>query len=251
MKLTKIINAGKQKKSISVKPSGLAHKLENSRVEQDDPKTWERIVKKTIDYSVQSLTGKSPKKIEVSLSELELPSERNAIDWLGGPTEIVTGLCLNISNHNVHRLTFVFQPVLLGYLGNFAAHTTDSINKSSVHPEEAISFEFANLIGHSLATAIAELYHTPLSCSLPIAIIDNAQTVLQITWAEVFDQKGDSWLLTGDLDIIMNDNSTKSPIILACSSPLAEIVAENNSSLLKKRTLYTSIPGNSLPARVG
>jgi|YelNatPaOPRAMG01_1025707.scaffolds.fasta_scaffold22084_3 hypothetical protein len=234
MKLANIINTGKQKKSISVKPSGLALKLENRLAHQDDPKIWESIIKKTIDHSVQSLTGTSPRKIEVSLSELALLSERNAIDWLGGPTEMVTALCLNISNHNVHRLTFVFRPALLGYLSNFAVHTTAHTSKSSVHPQEAISFEFANLIGHSLVTAIAELYHIPLSYSLPIAIVDNAQTVMQIAWTEVLDQKGDSWLLTGDLGIIMSNNSAKSPIILICSSPLVEIVAESNTGLLEK-----------------
>ncbi len=251
MKLAEIINAGKQKKSISLKPSGLALKLENRLAHQNDPKIWEGIVKRTIDHCVQSLTGTSPRKIEVSLSELELLSERNATEWLGGPTEMVTGLCLNILNHNVHRLTFVFRPALLGCLSNCAAHTTAHISKSLIHPQEAISFEFANLIGYSLVTAIADLYHIPLSYSLPIAIVDNAQTVMQIAWAEVLDQTGDSWLLTGDLGINMNNNSTKSPIILACSSPLAEIVAESNTGLLEKCTPCPFIPGNSLPVRVG
>lgn len=225
----------KKRGTLTSVPSRVFVTGESKSVNQDELKTWEKVLKRTIDRSVQSLLGTNPSEITVSLSQPGLSSKTNAVDWLGGSTKMVTGLYLNIFKPSSWYIALAFQLALTSSLSKLIISEA-TCNETSFESEDLLSYKFGNAIGRALVTTIAEFYHTFLNYKLPVIIIDNAQSVMQIAQTEVLDQRcGD--LLIGNIGITLTSgNYIKSPIILACSSTLEELAIGCSTNQSDRKT---------------
>ncbi len=226
------VNTQKTGGASAVKPLRLTV-VEEDQTYYESLKTWEGVIKVTIERVSRLLPRMSSHDVKAQLLKLEQTSEDSTVNRLGGPQATVSALYLylNTPNCNGSYIVLAIHLELASFLARLTRHTTTGI------PVGADLHQISDLLGCSIASAVAELYCTIPQHLPPVIIIDTTQTIIQLARTEMSGAKYNCQFLVGTVGITTGKSYFEGTFALCCPSSLPEeFRADSNSELLGKRT---------------
>ncbi len=220
-----------------VKPLRLTA-VEEDLTDHESLKTWERIIKDTIEHSSRRLLRMTPQDTAARLLKLEPTEEDVATKRLGGPTATVSALYmyLNAPNCTSGCIALAFQLEFVSFLSGLTRYMAINTSEAPVQDQGYDFWQVSTMLGYSLASVGAELCTRP-QYSPPVIIIDTVRAFLELARAEMPEIQNDSQFLTGVVGITANNKNFEGTFVLHYpASLLGELSRNSNAEPLQKRT---------------
>jgi len=150
--------------------------------------------------------------VDITVPNVKLLEFNDAVEFLGGPENIVIGMLVRLSGDISGMMLYVIQEA-------FAANLSKSIlGKESFsimeldEMDSSLISEVGNIMSASYVNAIASLSGMFIDISVPSLCVDMAGAILSVPAIE-FSQIGDKVLFIDD-SFVMGDNEVRSNMIL-------------------------------------
>lgn len=150
--------------------------------------------------------------VDITVPNVKLLEFNDAVEFLGGPENIVIGMLVRLSGDISGMMLYVIQEA-------FAANLARSIlgkDKFSImeldEMDSSLISEVGNIMSASYVNAIASLSGMFIDISVPSLCVDMAGAILSVPAIE-FSQIGDKVLFIDD-SFVMGDNEVRSNMIL-------------------------------------
>ena len=150
--------------------------------------------------------------VDITVPNVKLLEFNDAVEFLGGPENIVIGMLVRLSGDISGMMLYVIQEA-------FAANLARSIrgkDKFSLmeldEMDSSLISEVGNIMSASYVNAIASLSGMFIDISVPSLCVDMAGAILSVPAIE-FSQIGDKVLFIDD-SFVMGDNEVRSNMIL-------------------------------------
>ena len=150
--------------------------------------------------------------VDITVPNVKLLEFNDAVEFLGGPENIVIGMLVRLSGDISGMMLYVIQEA-------FAANLSKSIlGKDSFsimeldEMDSSLISEVGNIMSASYVNAIASLSGMFIDISVPSLCVDMAGAILSVPAIE-FSQIGDKVLFIDD-SFVMGDNEVRSNMIL-------------------------------------
>lgn len=150
--------------------------------------------------------------VDITVPNVKLLEFNDAVEFLGGPENIVIGMLVRLSGDISGMMLYVIQEA-------FAANLAKSIlGKESFslmeldEMDSSLISEVGNIMSASYVNAIASLSGMFIDISVPSLCVDMAGAILSVPAIE-FSQIGDKVLFIDD-SFVMGDNEVRSNMIL-------------------------------------
>ena len=150
--------------------------------------------------------------VDITVPNVKLLEFNDAVEFLGGPENIVIGMLVRLSGDISGMMLYIIQEA-------FAANLSKSIlGKDSFsimeldEMDSSLISEVGNIMSASYVNAIASLSGMFIDTSVPSLCVDMAGAILSVPAIE-FSQIGDKVLFIDD-SFVMGDNEVRSNMIL-------------------------------------
>lgn len=150
--------------------------------------------------------------VDITVPNVKLLEFNDAVEFLGGPENIVIGMLVRLSGDISGMMLYVIQEAFAANLAksilgkeNFSLMELDEMDSSLIS-------EVGNIMSASYVNAIASLSGMFIDISVPSLCVDMAGAILSVPAIE-FSQIGDKVLFIDD-SFVMGDNEVRSNMIL-------------------------------------
>lgn len=150
--------------------------------------------------------------VDITVPNVKLLEFNDAVEFLGGPENIVIGMLVRLSGDISGMMLYVIQEAFAANLArsilgkdNFSIMELDEMDSSLIS-------EVGNIMSASYVNAIASLSGMFIDISVPSLCVDMAGAILSVPAIE-FSQIGDKVLFIDD-SFVMGDNEVRSNMIL-------------------------------------
>lgn len=227
--------------------------VEEHQIDHESLKAWERTIKDVIKHFSRLLSGMTSQDIKAQLLKLEPTSEDGAVERLGGSTAVVSALYLHVNTPNCVSgcVMLALQLEFARFLTRLTTYMTTEIPEEYVHTEVSDFHQVSNMLGYSLASAVAELCRARSQFSPPVILMDTARTIVEIARMEMSSRQGDSQFLVGAIGIPANKSHFEGTFALCCPASLLKESKAGSSAEPSSRQVALRFPTSksSLPRR--
>lgn len=227
--------------------------VEEHQKDRESLRAWERTIKDVIRHFSRFLSETTSQDVTAQLLKLEPTSEDGAVEGLGGSTAVVSALHLYVNTPNCVSgcVMLAVQLEFAKFLTRLTTHMTTEIPEESVQTEISDFHQVNNVLGYSLASAVAELCRTRSQFSPPVILMDTAKAIVEIARMEMSGRQDDSQFLIGTVGVAANKSHCEGTFALCCPASLLEEskAGGNAEPISRQMALCSPAPKSSLPRR--
>lgn len=227
--------------------------VEEHQIDRESLKVWERTIKDVIRHFSRILSGMTSQDVKAELLKLEPTLEDGAIERLGGSTAVVSALHLYVNTPNCVSgcVMLALQLEFARLLTRLATCTTTEIPEESAQTEVTDFHRVSNMLGYSLASAVAELCRARSQFSPPVILMDTARAIVEIARMEMSGRQDDSQFLVGTVGVAAHKSYFEGIFALYCPVSLLEESKTGSSAEQFNRQMALRFPTSksSLPRR--
>lgn len=156
---------------------------------KDEIAVWTWLVSKGIANALSGLSRMVGQEFSVTSLNLRQIPAKDAAFLLGGPENLVVGICMQIHGDAAGHLMLIHDPKMAYELIDIQLGLPQGSTHYLEEKERSVLEEMGNITGSFFLNALADATNLSLSPSPPTVMLDMAGAILGITLAQIMQQQ--------------------------------------------------------------
>lgn len=158
---------------------------------KDEIAVWTWLVSKGIANSLSGLSHMMKQEFSVTSLDVRQLPPKDAATLLGGPENLVVGICLEIHGDASGHLILVHDTKIAFELIDMQMGLPRGTTQRLEEIERSVLEEIGNITGSFFLNALADATNLNLAPSPPVVLIDMAGAILGITLTQIMQEQDD------------------------------------------------------------